>query len=432
MNNYEKGNIQTHTAYQIFFIRLMCGLKKIITQKKLMAVALIILALETAFLNSSDSFITPPVGQLALNPALVKGTLKILLGIIFLMTDIFLVLLLATPFVTFRHKRAFQKIGLVNRAQEPPELLTRDKRNGIDTYEYYTNGIPWTRFDEEKEFIEASLNLSIVSIYQGKDKTRVIIKAMNGSVQLPDMIKWSDSYLQQEQSKIVLGQGIGELKVIDLDITPHIQCGGITGSGKTVLLKCVLHQLYLHNVSIYLCDFKGYVDFSMKTRSLYHCVDTKEDLNRTLDILLSELEERKSVFSAEECTNITEYNHRHPNFPYQRIFLASDEIAYAFQKRGLPTKEKALAEEIEAKMTLIAQQGRFAGIHLWLSTQRGDADTIPPQIRSNLNIRICGRASELLSRVTIDNALASQIPNHIRGRFVDDNEEFFQAFYYEE
>ena len=111
--------------------------------------------------------------------------------------------------------------------------------------------------------------------------------------------------------------------------------------------------------------------------------------------------------------------------------LASDEIAYAFQKKGLPKEEREIVDAIESNMTLLAQQGRFAGINLWLSTQRGDADTIPPQIRSNMTIRICGRASEILSRVTIDNSLASEIPIHIKGRFVEDTEEMFQAFYYE-
>ena len=116
----------------------------------------------------------------------------------------------------------------------------------------------------------------------------------------------------------------------------------------------------------------------------------------------------------------------------QRIILATDEVGEMFNKKGLKRAEKELVENIEKEMDTIARLGRAFGIHLWLSTQRGDADTIPPQIRSNLTYRVCGKASDVLSRLTIGNGLATEIRADQKGRFVDNSGDFFQAFDFKE
>lgn len=431
MNRNDRDTIHSQMSTKVLLMRIVQGMATIFSSKVKLTVFFMVMFGECLLLYDVNCYATNNSGDVILGEKFAVFSTMFLAVTILIALDIIILSLVGTPIDAFRQKRGFQKIGMINRALDVPVLLKKTEQRGLQCYEYLSNGIPVARFLDEKEKIEAALNLSIVEIYQGKDKTRVIILARDGSVQLPELVYWSEEYLQHNPSKIVLGQAVGGLRIVDLDVTPHIQCGGITGSGKTVLLKCVLHQLYRNGVEIYLCDFKGFVDFASSTRNLYHCIESKEQLNETLDLLLNMMDERKKRFSGTDCANITEYNEMYPAYAYPRIFLASDEIAYAFQKKGLAKAEKELVEQIEAKMTLIAQQGRFAGINLWLSTQRGDADTIPPQIRSNMTVRFCGRASDILSRVTIDNSLASEIPQHIRGRFVEDTEEMFQAFLYE-
>ena len=420
----------THTIH-LLALRIQYGIKNVISNKKALVFCFLVFLIEILILHHSYSSIYSFPTSLERTIPMLQDLKFISIAILIIIINLLVIVCIGTPLQSFLHKRGFQKIGFVNSARLTPVLLAQSKDDGVYHFEYYTNGLPFVKFKDSKEELEAALNLSIVDIYQGKDKTRIIIVARSGSEQLPEMILWNDEYISSNPAQIVLGKTIGGFKVVDLDATPHIQCGGSTGSGKTVLLKCVLHQLYENDVDIYLCDFKGFVDFNNDTRNKYICIETKADLLETLQYLVKEMERRKQLFSSVNCENISKYNATFPNTPIKRIMLASDEIAYAFQKKGLPKEEKEIVDAIESNMTLLAQQGRFAGINLWLSTQRGDADTIPPQIRSNMTIRICGRASEILSRVTIDNSLASEIPIHIKGRFVEDTEEMFQAFYYE-
>lgn len=333
---------------------------------------------------------------------------------------------------TLKHRKGFLTIGLMNSVQRAPELLSKIKEKDAFIFEYYSNGLSLKQFIDAKDKIETILNLAIIDIYNGKSKSRVLIKAVRGESVLPTYIEWDDKKMLKSDYRVVLGQDLQGLKVLDFSMLPHVQCGGQTGSGKTVLLACVLHQLYKNGAEIFLVDFKGLIDFPKDIETRYHCITSKEALNKLLDSMISVMEERKSLFKQYDCANIKEFNKRLPGEECKQIYIASDEIAFAFQKKGLKKEEKELTEQIEAKMSLLAQQSRFAGIHMWLSTQRGDADTIPPQIRSNLTFRICGRANEILSRVTIDSTKASEIPNSIQGRFVDDAENMFQAFYYNE
>ena len=68
---------------------------------------------------------------------------------------------------------------------------------------------------------------------------------------------------------------------------------------------------------------------------------------------------------------------------------------------------------------MLARQGRAFGLHLFLATQRPDANLIPRQIRSNIDCKVCGRADSVLSSIIIDStAAADLIPKDAQGRFV--------------
>lgn len=92
---------------------------------------------------------------------------------------------------------------------------------------------------------------------------------------------------------------------------------------------------------------------------------------------------------------------------------------------------KELLAQIEARLALIARQGRAFGIHLILATQRPDANILPGQIKNNMNIRICGRADTTLSTIIIgDGRAAEQIPHDAQGRFIMEDGTVFQAYYF--
>ena len=96
--------------------------------------------------------------------------------------------------------------------------------------------------------------------------------------------------------------------------------------------------------------------------------------------------------------------------------LGYDEVAELLDKTGADKARKELLAQIEARLALIARQGRAFGIHLILATQRPDANILPGQIKNNMNIRICGRADTTLSTIIIgDGRAAEQVPHDARG-----------------
>ena len=433
MNNEKRTSIERLTAIRTTYAKVKNAISSIKENPFHIIFAILTLMIEVTF---AYSVLTAPllpykmVGAMNFTNPFLCTAVKVCVIPIVILIDVIILRIIGTPAEAYFHSRDLRRIGIYNSAQEVPILLSVQNDGNIRIFEYDNVGVPLKMFIDNKESIEASLNVSISDIYLGQKRNRIIIKAFKGEVMLPDFVRWSDDYLSEKSSEIVLGVALNEKgsKTVDLDITPHVQCGGNIGSGKTKLLEVAIYQMMKKGAEIILCDFKNFVDFPF--HDLFLCVDSKEALNNMLEKIIAEMERRKEVFVKFGCTKISEYNEKYPMAQLRRIFFACDEIAFAFQRKGLTGEEKKLVESIEKNMTVIAQQGRFAGIHLWLSTQRGDADTIPPQIRSNLSVRVCGRASEILSRVTVDNSLASEIPKHLVGRFVYDDGECFQGFYF--
>lgn len=115
----------------------------------------------------------------------------------------------------------------------------------------------------------------------------------------------------------------------------------------------------------------------------------------------------------------------------QRIVFACDEVAELLDRTGADKERKELLAQIEARLALIARQGRAFGIHLILATQRPDANILSGQIKNNMNIRICGRADTTLSTIIIgDGRAAEQIPHDAQGRFLMEDGTVFQAYYF--
>lgn len=229
---------------------------------------------------------------------------------------------------------------------------------------------------------------------------------------------------------MILGRGLTGDVIVDIDKTPHILIGGNTGSGKSVLVQCLLWQAIQQADVVYVADFKGGVDFSYVWQEFAYIITEETKLLVLLNHLADTLEERKRLFKEVDAANITEYREKSGDY-MQRIVFACDEVAELLDKTGADKARKELLAQIEARLALIARQGRAFGIHLILATQRPDANILPGQIKNNMNIRICGRADTTLSTIIIgDGRAAEQIPHDAQGRFIMEDGTVFQAYYF--
>lgn len=346
-----------------------------------------------------------------------------------------LLTLLLYPFGRRAAKDQLQCIGLINHAGMPPDLLRkrRDRDNPrVTIWEFRNNSIPLQEWEKRQAAIETALGLTIVKLTYAKGKSRVLVYSVSADDDLPEVLKWKDSYLSPKSFVLVLGESYTGPVTVNLAHIPHILLGGSTGSGKSVLLKLLLMQALHKGAEVYIADFKGGVDFPKVWHEKCRMCFTEEDLRDTLDQLAAVLEHRKSAFKALGCPNIDAYNETAEQ-PIQRLVFACDEVAEMLDKTGADNERKKLLSQIESKLSTIARQGRAFGIHLILATQRPDATIIPGQIRNNMDFRVCGRADSVLSQIILDNtSAAEQIPKDARGRFITGDGTVFQGYLFDE
>ena len=346
-----------------------------------------------------------------------------------------LLALLLYPFGRRAAKDQLQCIGLVNHAGMPPDLLhkRRDEDNPrVTVWEFRNQGIPLQEWDKKRLAIETALGITIVKMAYAKGKSRVLVYAVSAGDDLPEVLKWKDSYLSPKSFVLVLGESYTGPVTVNLAHIPHILLGGSTGSGKSVLLKLLLMQALHKGAEVYIADFKGGVDFPKVWHEKCRMCFTEENLRYTLNQLVAVLEYRKSAFKALGCPNIDAYNETMEQ-PLPRLIFACDEVAEMLDKTGADNERKKLLAQIESRLSTIARQGRAFGIHLILATQRPDATIIPGQIRNNMDFRVCGRADSVLSQIILDNtSAAEQIPKDARGRFITGDGTVFQGYLFDE
>lgn len=340
---------------------------------------------------------------------------------LFLTAYLFLVALSATPRRARAITDAFLRIGLVNRAGEPP-FVVETSRNHIVVR---TNGISLAEFDDYRDKLESALNVRITRLEEGKDKQHIVLHTAPGSTRLPTNVPMAKDKLPEGASILSLGDSLDGPVNVDLSIMPHMLIGGSTGSGKTYLVLSLILQAIMKGYQVYILDMKGGVDYPPAWKGdLCSYFDDRQLILSCLSMLVKELENRKAIFQCpgngggKPCANIDVYNRYNPSDLMPRILVVCDELAEITDTTGLDKPNKELVNAIVGKLGTLARLGRAFGLHLVMATQRPDANVVPGQIKNNADIKICGRADIVLSTIILDNGDAANLPKDIPGRFL--------------
>ena len=180
---------------------------------------------------------------------------------------------------------------------------------------------------------------------------------------------------------------------------PHGLLGGMTGSGKSEVLKAIILGLAVthhpYEINFALIDFKGGAAFN-ELAKLPHTVGVITDIEsnatfaeRVIQALSGEIEFRKRVLEESRAafnfgrSHIDEYRKLKVKRPLPRLLIVFDEFA-EFKLRN-PEESKRLIS--------IARQGRSLGVHLILATQNIEA-AVDPEILQNSSFRICLKVSQ--------------------------------------
>jgi DNA segregation ATPase FtsK/SpoIIIE, S-DNA-T family len=254
---------------------------------------------------------------------------------------------------------------------------------------------------------------------------------------------------------LALGKDIaGDVSVADLTTMPHLLVAGATGAGKTVCVKSLLASLLFHHkpeeLQLMLIDPKM-VELSI-FNDIPHLmtpvvIDPKKAA-MALNWLISEMEERYTLFAHLRVRNIEVYNQSVENGEIEMEAGDDGEGASLSVIRKLPYIVCVIDEladlmmlaraEVEDAIARLAQLARAVGIHLVIATQRPSVDVLTGVIKANFPARMSFQVSSRVdSRCILDEIGAERLigqgdmlylpagqskPTRIQGAFVSDEE----------
>ena len=331
--------------------------------------------------------------------------------------------------------RDFVRIGLVNFANEAPVLVYKElAENGVQELHFFSKGVTIAKWQEAYDAVQSALDMTVVSIEPGKNHRTIIVRAVPTSDVLNQVLPWGARYVDfQHPTRFCIGLDAAGLPVeYDINTMPMGLIAGSTGSGKTSLAKVILIAAALRNYSVYVLDFKGLDFYYLHDRyGVTVHTDMQEILN-TLQHLENGIAERKALFLRVGAKDLLDYCEKTGDTSMRRILIYVDECAM-LTDYGLTKEAKKASADIVDKLAAIARIGRAFGVHLLVATQRPDANAVPGSIKSNLDLRICGKADATLSTIVLGDGRANElIAKSSVGLFLmsDGNQNtLFKAFY---
>jgi len=228
------------------------------------------------------------------------------------------------------------------------------------------------------------------------------------SVSLNALLAARASWLQARPGRFVLGEGLDGAPITgDLGdpASCHLLVAGMTGSGKSVLLRSIIASLAEFHppsaIQFVLVDPKRVSFAPLRASMAAHlatpiCFDVEEAL-AGLDELVSDVEDRYERLARAEVQDLDEHNESvDPGERLPRKVVVVDE----FQDL---VASNATREPFLSAVQRLGAKARAAGIHLVLATQRPDAKTVPGLVKANLCGKIALKVqSATNSRIVLD------------------------------
>lgn len=333
----------------------------------------------------------------------------------------------------------FINIGFVstNEGKPQPPILLKLEHDGKKDIYTFKSTIPIAEWKRQGTKIETQFDFHVLKI-EPAQKSKQILKlhTIKADHSLDNCVPWSkDSIRINDIGKfeIVLGVGMLQEVICEMVGTPHFLIAGVTGSGKSVLMRCLTWQCIYKGARVYMVDFKAGTEMGL-FKEFGEVAKDRKRTSEILEYLVKENNERLAFLEKQGLQNIEEYNAKYPEQRLSRVVLIIDEAAELLDTMGLPKEEKAEIQTITGQLSTLARLGRAAAINIIMATQRPEANIIPGQIKGMLQNRVSGAMrDEQNSKMVIGDSSAAYLQN-IKGRFLynDGGVETieFQSYYF--
>ena len=140
----------------------------------------------------------------------------------------------------------FSRAGICNQAHEAPLLVKANRDGNIQQLTFSLKGCPLEYWEDNRTTIESALNVTVLSITQGSNNQLFDLRVVAGCNLMGRLIPWADTYMDDSDTKIVLGINAAGIPVsIDFSQLPHWLLAAATGMGKTQLALLILYLRHL-------------------------------------------------------------------------------------------------------------------------------------------------------------------------------------------
>ena len=220
-------------------------------------------------------------------------------------------------------------------------------------------------------------------------------------IQVPNAVRGVvdyNSFASGKGLEFIVGQDVigGDFR-LDLAKLPHLLVAGQTGSGKSVVLNCLISSLIDANdpmdLHLVLVDPKR-VEFSTYKNVPHLREDIVTEVGEVVGVLESLVEEMENRYAEMEQYGVRSIDGlRACGIKYPKIVLVVDELG------DIMLREKKNVEDLIVRL---GQKSRACGIHLVLATQRPSCDVVTGLIKANIPARlVCKVASSTDSVVVL-------------------------------
>lgn len=227
-------------------------------------------------------------------------------------------------------------------------------------------------------------------------------------------VEFDASALNHDRLQMFFGRGVrGEAFVVDLEDDPFGLAAGMTGSGKTNMIRNGLKSLALSNIKteIYIMDPKEDAQLSREACH-WHSSDIEACVSK-LEWLYELGQKRQTKYSAAGCENFFEYQRRIDSSE-KAFFVLVDEMADFFEQdltEELEKGEHPIHKRAKSIITRFIRKRRSSGMFLLCALQDPKADIMSTNVRNQFTYRVSLMVSDSdASKVALGRTGAERLP----------------------
>ena len=278
-----------------------------------------------------------------------------------------------------------------------------------------SNDMTVTKVEKRRQELLTSHAINVINVIPAPGEVIVMVERPRRAIlHLKDV--WHQRELPETapeiNSSLVLGACEEDGKLLYLNVGdgfadlyphgPHTLIAGETGSGKGVLVQCLLLDICATNspdhARIRMIDPKFGIDYGW-LRNMPHLdgelITTQDQAIEALEDLVEEMDRRYRLLAKEGVSKLSKYNEKvEPSERLPRMWLFHDELADWMLMDDY-------REAVDLNANRLGLKARAAGIHLVFITQRPDKNAIPMQLRANLSNRLVLKVADKANSVLV-------------------------------